>query len=128
MAQLLWQLLRQAASCPLYYRRYRTGTANIGAANLERIKRSFAPWTMRIEQAWSRRLLPEGYCFEAEAESLLKLDPQTQAQLELAKTQNDAAGIAAGIFTIDEVRATRGLAPIGNSTPQLTTPQDLEND
>ena len=36
MAQLLWQLLRQAASCPLYCRRYRTGTANIGAANCSR--------------------------------------------------------------------------------------------
>ena len=99
--------------------------ANIGAANLERIKRSFAPWTMRVEQAWSRRLLPEGYTFVAEAESLLRLDPQTQAQLDLTRTQNDAAALAAGIVTLDEVRASRGLGPI---TPQLPTPQEITND
>ena len=99
--------------------------ANIGQANLERIKRSFAPWVTRVEHAWSNKLLPPGYKFCADPEALLALDPLSQAQLELARNQADQVAISAGITSAAEVRASRGLPPVPDPTP---TPAPAEED
>lgn len=98
--------------------------ANVGQANLERIKRSFAPWVTRVEQAWTNKLLPEGYKLCADPEALLALDPLSQAQLELARNQADQTAISAGIYSPAEARAARGLPPAPDPTP---TPAEQED-
>ena len=78
--------------------------ANVSDANQERVKRSYAPWTMRIESAWSR-LLPQGNRLVANPEAILRM-----STAERYASYTTALG--AGFMTIDEVRALEHLPPM----------------
>lgn len=83
--------------------------ANISEVNMERIKRSYAPWVVRVEQAWCK-LLPDGYCFTASPEALLRMDTKS-------RYESYQIALSAGWLTVDEVRAFENLQPMGTPTP-----------
>lgn len=85
--------------------------ANISEVNIERVKRSFAPWVIRFEQAW-KKLMPLGYSFVANPESLLRMDTKS-------RYESYQIALSSGWLTVDEVRRLENLTPMG-------TPNALE--
>jgi hypothetical protein len=65
----------------------------------------------RIESAWST-FLPRGQSAKFRTEALTRMSPKEQLDY-------DIAAIAAGVRTVDEIRAERGLAPNDTRTAAL---------
>lgn len=89
--------------------------ANLTQANMALIQRSFAPWTIRVEQAW-KKVLPEGFTFQANPEALLRMD--TSSRYAAYTT-----ALGAGFMTVAEVRALEDLAPLQETNAIGELPQ-----
>lgn len=84
--------------------------ANIEQRTQQRITDSYGPHMRRIEDAWSD-LLPGDNKARFQPENLLRTDSKTRIEVE-------AAEIAAGVRTLDEVRKARGLRPVEAPEPE----------
>lgn len=86
---------------------------NIGQRNLERVKFSYGPWMIRVEQAVSNRLLSNGDYFIGNPEYLLRMDTQTRYEAYKVATEM-------GLMNVAEIRELEGLPP-------LNPPQGTDN-
>lgn len=91
--------------------------ANVSEVNLERVKRSFAPWVMRVEQAF-QKLLPLGYKLVADPEALLRMDTKS-------RYESYQVALAGGWLTVEEVRQMENLPPLGTPLQPEEEPVDL---
>lgn len=105
-----------------------TSASTSWGTGLESMGRAFVtwtlqPWLIKIEQELNRKLFPNnaGKFLKFDREALMEGDSKAQADYNSAALGGPGSG--PGWMTVDEVRKSKGLAPLGGMYDQVYDPR-----
>lgn len=108
-----------------------TSASTSWGSGIEAMSRGFVTYTLqphlvRIEQELNRKLFPRnsGKFIQFDRDALIEGDSKAQAEYNRAALGGPGSGM--GWMTVDEVRKTKGLAPLGGKAAELFDPNAVQ--
>lgn len=108
-----------------------TSASTSWGSGIEAMSRAFVTYTLqphlvRIEQELNRKLFPRdtGKFVQFDRDALIEGDSKAQAEYNRAALGGPGTGM--GWMSVDEVRRTKGLAPIGGAAAEIFDPRTVE--
>lgn len=108
-----------------------TSASTSWGSGIEAMSRSFVTYTLqphlvRIEQELNRKLFPlnAGRFLRCDRDALIQGDSKAQADYNRAALGGPGTG--QGWMTVDEVRKTKGLPPLGGAAAELFDPRQVK--
>lgn len=108
-----------------------TSASTSWGSGIEAMSRAFVTYTLqphlvRIEQELNRKLFPRdtGRFVQFDRDALIEGDSKAQAEYNRAALGGPGTG--PGWVTVDEIRKTKGLAPLGGTAAELFDPRNTE--
>jgi HK97 family phage portal protein len=107
-----------------------TSASTSWGSGIESMSRGFVTYTLqphlvRIEQELNRKLFPRdtGRFVQFDRDALIEGDSKAQAEYNRAALGGPGTG--QGWMSVDEIRKTKGLAPLGGSAAEIFDPRTL---
>lgn len=107
-----------------------TSASTSWGSGIEAMSRAFVTYTLqphlvRIEQELNRKLFPRdtGKFIQFDRDALIEGDSKAQADYNRAALGGPGTGM--GWMTVDEIRKTKGLAPLGGDAAKLFDPRQV---
>jgi len=109
-----------------------TSASTSWGSGIEAMSRAFVTYTLqphlvRIEQELNRKLYPRdtGKFVMFDRDALIEGDSKAQAEYNRAALGGPGTGM--GWMTVDEIRKTKGLAPMGGAAAQIFDPSAAQS-
>jgi HK97 family phage portal protein len=108
-----------------------TSASTSWGSGIESMSRGFVTYTLqphlvRIEQELNRKLFPRdtGRFIQFDRDALIEGDSKAQAEYNRAALGGPGTGM--GWMSVDEIRKTKGLAPIGGAAAEIFDPRTVQ--
>lgn len=108
-----------------------TSASTSWGSGIESMSRGFVTYTLqphlvRIEQEINRKLFPRatGKFVQFDRDALIEGDSAAQAAYNRAALGGPGTGM--GWMSVDEIRKTKGLAPLGGASGEIFDPRDVQ--